>query len=205
MSLTTRESFSEKPTSGTWLYPHATRHTEDPLVFYTPGIRGHTPFVSHAPDLLLFKSANSLQIALAASCKHLCWDVPSFVEGFGFFRYWLGVVGHCRWIDQGVFNETFHFVAIVIIWSFQLFHYMIHFFVDSGMASPFDLTVDAIVEKVRVVIFSVNVTVGITNYIQIIIIIFITYYRNCSSFSSSSDPSWLVVTKTHLSTLIYSP
>ena len=68
---------------------------EDPLVFYTPAIRGHKTFASLASYLLLVNIGTFLaNHLLPFFVRVFVGMIPSFIECLGFFRYRLGVISH---------------------------------------------------------------------------------------------------------------
>ena len=76
---------------------------EDPLVFYTPVIRGHKTFVSLAPDLLFIHTGEFFAKCFSSLLARVFVGmIPCFVEGFWFFIYGLGVIDHHGQIDLEV-------------------------------------------------------------------------------------------------------
>ena len=68
---------------------------EDPLIFHSPTIREHKTLVSHAPHPLLVYAGELLVNCFPPFCTRICIGmIPMFVEGIGFFRYRLGVIGY---------------------------------------------------------------------------------------------------------------
>ena len=74
---------------------------EDPLVFYTSSIRGHKTFLCLAPYMLLVHISEFFLDHILPFCMRVeVGIVPSFSEGFGLFRYRLGVNGHQRQMNK---------------------------------------------------------------------------------------------------------
>ena len=76
---------------------------EDPLILYTPTIRGHKTFVSLAPYLLFVHVGKFLFNLFSPFYARTCTGmVPGFGESLVLFRYRLGISGHHRQIDEKI-------------------------------------------------------------------------------------------------------
>ena len=126
---------------------------EEPLVYYTPLIRGRKTFSCLVPYLLLVHVGEFILYCFSLFCTRV-WVgmVPSYGEGFGPFRYGLGIGGHHRQIDKnikifyGVFfiHSLFdNFVWIITVQSLELFQSSNHFWIDSDVGINSDLVINS--------------------------------------------------------------
>ena len=150
---------------------------EDPLVLHTPVIRGHKTLARHAPYLLFIHIRKFFMNFLLHLVQEfaLGW-FQALVKVFGFSGTGLVLL-----VTIARLMRKCHFFLVFLYWQFcwhhhytklGAFHCQSHFCIDSGFGGCFDLVIGVFVKKVIIVVFNVVlawITVGITNYVYIIL------------------------------------